>query len=225
MGRSNTAIGDNRSEPMTDDDIASMQLYYSRKVRGQEAEAVKKKAEYDQAKKAVNGTFALVKGELGISRKDFEEILALEDLSESEFILKELGRTKRLSLHGLPVGTQLDMFGKGDTVDEMERARADGRRAGRRGDEGVPPDYISPVCHQAWLEGWHEEQAIIFMRLGRAEAIIAERAEAEAPVGEEEDDLDEEAEEFDPDAEAKRLKKAGFTERGPVGADEELAVA
>ncbi|MDB5725719.1 MAG: hypothetical protein JWQ16_2473 [Novosphingobium sp.] len=226
MGRSNASIGDNRSEPLTDDDKAALQLYYSRGIRAAEAEAATKKAEYDQAKKAVNGKFALVKGELGISRKDFEEVLALEDLSESEFILKEAERNKRLSLHGLPVGAQLDMFGSGDTVDEMARAEADGKRAGRRGDHGIPPDYISPVCIQAWMRGWTEEQSIIVMRLGRAEAIIAEREAADAqPDAEDEDDADDEVEEIDPAAAARALKRSGFMEPGPITAEAELADA
>ncbi|MDR7232802.1 ribosome modulation factor [Caulobacter sp. BE264] len=203
---------------LTDDEIADLQHYYSIKIRGAQAIHAEKKAVADAARTDVNNLFALVKGDLQISRKDFEEILALQDMNEAEFIEHEKKRTKRMVAQGLPVGTQLDMFPKADTVDDLGLAQASGKRAGLRGADPEVPERFAGVTHQAWMEGWHEGQAENIAKLGRAQTILdARKAQAEEPEAE----GDEEEDEFDADAEARALRKSGFMDT--TGADEEQA--
>lgn len=200
---------------LTDDEIADLQHYYSIKIRGAQAVHVEKKAVADAARQDVNNIFALVKGDLQISRKDFEEILALQDMNEAEFIEHEKKRTKRMAAQGLPVGTQLDMFPKADTVDDLGLARASGKRAGLRADDPVVPERFAGVTHQAWMEGYHEGQEENIAKLGRAQTILDARAAAQAdPEGDDEADEDEEKEPADEEAElkaaARRLKGSAF---------------
>lgn len=206
---------------LTDDEIADLQHYYSTKIRAAQAAAAEAKAAYDAKRQDVNSFFALVKGDLQIPRKDFEEILALQDMNEAEFIEHEKKRTKRMVAQGLPVGTQLDMFPKADTVDDLGLARASGKRAGLRGDDPEVPERFAGVTHQAFMEGWHEGQSENIAKLGRAQTILdARKAQAEEP------EVDEEAEEeVDEEeairAQARALRKSGFMDT--TGADEEQA--
>ena len=62
---------------------------------------------------------------------------------------------------GLPVGAQGTLFpeGWGPAVD---KARADGKRAGFKGGSMQhPPHDPSVPQHAAWIEGWHDGQAVL----------------------------------------------------------------
>lgn len=215
---------------LTDEEVADLQHYYSIKIRGALAIHAEAKAVADAKRQDVNNLFALVKGDLQISRKDFEETLALQDMNEAEFIEHEKKRTKRLAAQGLPVGTQLDMFPKADTVDDLGIAKASGKRAGLRGDDPEVPERFAGVTHSAWMEGWHEGQAENIMKLGRAQAIIDARA-AEAAKSESDDEPEEEVDEEEAiKAQARALKNSGFMdtsapEEAAAGSDSELVAA
>lgn len=216
MARSRNAQpepGDNHI--LTDDDIAALQHYYANRIRSQQAKADEAKAKYDAERTEVNSLFSLVKGELQISRKEFEEVLALQDMTEAEFLNHEGKRHKRLERQGLPVGTQMALP-LGDTVDDKLTAEADGKRAGLRADDPTPPEHVSPILHPDWMRGWHAGQEINIMRLGRAQEIIDARA---APA---EDEIpEEEPPEFDPAKEARALKNSGFMDTSAPHEDED----
>ena len=186
---------------ITDDERAALSQHHQLKIREARRAAEKIKAQYDEAREVVNERFALCKGDLGYSRKQFEELLALGDMTEAQFQAAERARTGRILEAGLkPEGTQLDLA-LGDTVDDKIGAEADGYRAGRRGDDPTPPDNIAPFLHPDWTSGWHRGQGVTGELMIKAAEILAARKkptvalELEEPEeeGDEDDDLDEAA--------------------------------
>ena len=182
MARSKPAeIGDNAGG-LTDEERAALMTNFSIRIRQQRRKADEKKAAYDAERQEVNNLFALVKGELQISRKDFERILEEQEMSEAEF-RAYIGKQRNLRvLAGLPVGEQIDLFNHvaKDTADEQAEAHANGYRAGSRGDDGIPPETLSPVLHQDWLAGWNEAQAEIGRKMALAAEVLARRGEPDA---------------------------------------------
>lgn len=171
------AIGDNSGASLGDEDAAVLHAYFAAKIRAQQKVVALKKAEFDAEKDKVNALFTQVRGELRINRKDFEEDLRLQEMSEDEFIAHEAARHNRLSIAGLPVGTQGELFPKGDAADDQARAYNDGKRAGVRADDPVPPSYISSVFAPDWQRGWSDGQAENMAKIGKAEDILAARAQ------------------------------------------------
>ena len=218
--------GHNSGEPLTEDEIAALEALFSQKIRAAEKEFLAAKAIADGKRQVINDNFALVKAELRISRKDFEAFMAKQDLSEAEFAAEFAKEMARYHRHGMPVGTQQDMF-VGDTVDDQVVARADGKRAGLRGADPTPPTYISGVLVQDWMEGYHAGQSELCMRLDKGGALLAARkAAADAAknagklqAGEDPDEEEEDPEEEIDDA-AKALKKSGWME--PTAEEAEL---
>jgi len=215
MARSNPAeIGDN-SEPLTDDERADLIAFYGQKIRTQERKAAEAKAAYDLERTEVKNLFALVKGDLQISRKDFEDLLGKQDMTEAEFRNFTTKRDALYRLSGLPVGAQIDMFSHADTVDDQAQAEANGYRAGVRGDEGIAPEHIAPILRGNWEHGWGRGQAELGARMERASALLAKRGEPDA----DDDGIDLNEEEEDPtDPEViaektRKLKRAGFMDR------------
>lgn len=220
MARQSRAVGADHNQQLTDDERSALLHYYAVKIRTADKVAVLKKADYDTARSVVNGLFSNARGDLGITRKEFEEVLAAQAMTEAEFRHAEAKRSQRFSLAGLPVGTQLDMFGAGaaDTVDEQAGAEQDGFRAGRRADDPVPPDHIAPILHPDWMAGWHRGQEANAADFLKAQGILDARDAskqadgddaADEPVG----DVPEEDEDEVIDKAARRLKQSGFTER------------
>lgn len=198
-GRKARGIGDNSSgEPLTDDEFAALTQYYSLKARAQLRVAAQAKSLYDLEREEVNGWFAKAKGDLGYNRKEFTELLAAQDKTESEFIRSEARRNRLFSSGGLPVSGQLELA-LGDTVDDKHEAYANGYRAGRRADDPIPPDNIATFLHPDWLKGWHDAQTDNVMQLEKAETILAARgkpasslepAEADEPGGPTDDETE-----------------------------------
>jgi len=215
--------GHNSGEPLTDDELAALQHYYADKIRQQQRKADLAKAAYDLERTEVNGLFALVKGDLKYSRKEFEEVLAAQAKTEAEFRHDEAKRARRFTLHGLPVGTQIDMF-SGDAADDAAEADANGYRAGRRADDPIPPTSLSTMFHQDWMRGWERGQGENLEQFAKANEIIAARAakavelQPEAPAAED----GREPEEVIADA-ARKLKREGWAE--PTAAESELEAA
>jgi ribosome modulation factor len=211
-----------------DDDKAALQLSFSAKIRAQLKEAAKFKAAYDAERTKVNGLFSQARGLLDMTRKDFEEVLAAQDMDEDEFLLAEAARTARFARQGLPVGTQLDMFptARNDAADDQARAHANGLRAGRRGDEREMPGTISPVFMNDWLGGYDQGQAELQAAFVRHNEIEAAK-DAKAPVlrdePDEEEDDGEELTEAAIKAGAKKLKNSDFMK--PTAAEQEFAPA
>jgi len=218
------SIGHNNA-PLDDDEIAALQLWFSTKIREARKEADAAKAVLDSKREVVNGFFSQARGELRLTRKEFEEVLALQDMTESEFLNHEAKRSARMRLQGLPVGEQIELP-LGDTADDLAQARANGFRAGMRGEPGEPPETVSPVCHQDWMGGWIEGQAKLAEGMFKAEGIL-EKIKASQPEPESKGEVvgDDEPEQEDLeeaiDAAARKLKRGGFLKPAPetVGDD------
>jgi hypothetical protein len=211
-------LGHNSGEPLTDDDKADLIALYGDRARRQIRVADEAKAAYDLERTEVNSIFALVKGDLQISRKEFESILAAQDMTEAEFRHAEGKRAGLFKLAGLPMGEQIDLFKHAaDTADQAVEAEANGKRAGLRGDDPSPPSTVSPILHPAWMKGWSDGQGELGQRMVRAAALLDARTAAAAPAQPEP-----EPEEFDADKAARKLKRNGFLERAEADAEAEL---
>ena len=208
MAKVKPGLGHNGA-PLTDDERADLIAYYGDKIRREQRKADIAKAAYDAERQEVNASFALVKGDLHISRQDFQAVLAAQDMTEVEFRRAENKRTDLYALAGLPVGAQMDLFGA-DTSGDQAAAYADGHRAGGRGADPSPPSHVSSILIPEWARGWSDGQTQLQERLLRAKALIDTKGQpsAEDPV-----DLNE-PDPVDPaeiDRAARRLKKSGFT--------------
>jgi len=203
---------------LTDDERSDLIAYYGDKIRRQNRVAAEAKAAYDSERDELKSLFAKVKGDLLITRKDFEAVLLAGDMTEAEFRHAEAKRANLFKLAGLPVGEQIDMFAHAaDTADEQAMAYENGRRAGLRGDDPKAPDSVSPVLVPNWEHGWSDGQKELGERLIRAAAVIEARKAPAEPEAEPEAE-----EEFDPDSEARKLRRAGFLERAEADAEAEL---
>lgn len=212
-------VGHNNA-PLDDDEIAALQLWFSTKIREARKEADAAKAVLDSKREVVNGFFSQARGELRLTRKEFEEVLALQDMTEAEFLNHEAKRSARMRLQGLPVGEQIELP-LGDTADDLAQARANGFRAGMRGEDGSPPDHVSPVCHQDWLGGWTEGQAKLAEGMFKAAGVLEKiKASQPAPVELEPEEPEPEDIEDGLDDAARKLKRSGWTD--PT--DEEAAL-
>lgn len=227
MAQTSAGIGHNQ-EPLSDDDRAALVAYFGMNIRNKRAIAEAKKAEAKAASAEVNKLFATVKGQLGFIRYKFEELLDAQDMDEDEFLRAEAERQALFKLGGLDVevGTQFDLVDRiADTADDQARAYAQGKLAGLKGEEGTPPETLSPVMIQDWMAGWNDGQTDLIMKLGRAKDILDAQALAKAaqnPPDDEDEDDTEADDEFDADEAARKLKREGFMERG---GDEEAEAA
>lgn len=210
MPRTRTTGPGHNSGDLTDDEKSALQHFHTVKILAAEKVAAVKKAEYDAARNDVTKGLAALKGDLGYSRKEFEENLLLLRMTEAEFRNHENKRTKRLSLSNLPVGVQLDMFA-GDTVDDALEAETNGHRAGRRADDPTPPSTVAPMFHTDWMRGWSRGQDENAAQFLVAQTVIDARAKAagDLTIDEEEPEVEEDEA---IDAAAKKLKKGGWTE-------------
>lgn len=221
MGRpkkSGDGHGHNSGIPLPDEDRAALSVWHQLKINEAQRAADKIKATYDEAREVVNQQFALAKGGLGYDRKQFAELIRLSRMTEVALQASENARTSMLIEGGLkPPGTQLELA-LGDTVDDMEMARREGYRVGKRGEDFCePPETLHPACIQSWTAGFHEGQAENAPLILRAEAIFAERNKPAVSLDEDGDGEDEE-DGLDPDVVAKKarkLKKEGWTEPTP----------
>lgn len=218
-----TAGKGHNGAPLTDDEVAALQHYYAADIRRKQKAVGEAEAILKTKRTAVNSSFALVKAHLQYSRKDFEEVLAAEEMGEREFLAKEAARTRRLSLHGLKPGDQMPL--DFDTVTEAQMAEADGYRAGLRDEEPKPPETVSAILHPDWMRGWHRGDAEAKEKLSLAERILAiweEQDGSGLSADDEDDDGEAEleaADEVDPqeeiDRQARKLKEGGWTEPQP----------
>lgn len=217
MARSKKTPGQgHNSEPLTDDELAALQVHYGLKIRSARHVAAEAKATYDTARGEVNALFKRAGADLKWTRKEFEDLLEKQDMSDAEFKHAEAKRSKRYELGGLPVGAQLDMFA-GDTVDDKAEAHANGYRAGLRADDPTPPSNIATFLHPDWLAGWNAGQEFNAMQLAKAETILEARKPATVAL-EADDEAKTDEDPADPEVirrKANELKDSGWTD--PAG--------
>ena len=170
---------------ITEEELAALQHWFSRKIREGIKEHEAAKAIAKAKAEVVNGLFSSARGELHITRKDFEEMLAAEDMDEAEFLKAEAARAVRFKRQGLPV-VQPDLFGDGpkapDTADDKARAFAMGRKVGLAGGDRTPPDTIATFLHSDWLAGYddgQDENGRLFILANEARAKL-EKKDAKA---------------------------------------------
>jgi len=214
MGRSKHTPGPGHNVVLDDEEVAALEAYYAQKIKAGIAEVEVAASVVKAKREAVNSLFAGVKQDLKTSRKDFEDLLAKQAMTPAEFMSYWAKLSARYQRNGLPIGAQQELFPTtGDTVDDQAAARAAGLRAGRNGDDPVPPKEIAGVLHQDWLAGWHEGQKELFMQLKKADGILAKLKQAggELTDGDDEDDDLEQVDVEDAlDDEARKLKASGW---------------
>jgi hypothetical protein len=207
--------GHNSGDILSAEDAAALHAYHTYHLRKEMAASEEAKAVYDAKRKDVNARFSLIKGELRIARKDMEELLALQSMSDAELVAHEAARTARMVNHGLPVGAQMELDLSGDTVSDQNRAYTQGFTAGRRGEPGTPPDTVATFLHPNWQEGWGDGQAALIGKMARAEEIRARDTASDKPDSDRGDE-----EEAEVDDIARDLAAGGFLERA---GDDELS--
>jgi hypothetical protein len=195
--------------PLTKEDRAALLVHHVAKLRGQLGEIEIARAPFKAAQEALTDLVNTAKGDLGkaYSRK---RLLALcEDVGSR---LRDLAKEEeqrfqdRVAL-GLPVfGVQQDLFGGNASAMPQEKRdefewQSDGFLAGRRGDERKAPEGCPPRMDQFWLTGYDLGQAETVKSFSKVEEMISARTPKEPEP---------EPTEFDPDKEARALKKSGF---------------
>lgn len=145
-------------------------LSHLNKLRTQAAKAAIKKAEYDAEKNVLTDMFREAKTD-GFTRKELQAILDDGKSSVRDLVAEEERRAQLRKWAGLPAGTQPDLFGLGDGARDAVDADAEGYAMGRRGDDEVPPDWISPAHHPDFSAGWRRAQAEMMEKIGKAEPV------------------------------------------------------
>jgi hypothetical protein len=220
MGRSRATAtqGHNSGEPLTDDEVAALEAYYGLKIREQRRKAAAAKALYDTEREGVTSLFTKAKGDLKTDRKEFEDLLAKQDMTPVEFANWWKKTSARYARNGLNVGAQQELS-LGDTADDKAMAHAMGETAGLRGDDPDQiPKTLATFLHPDFTAGWHSGQTKLAARMQQATDLLATRAAA-AQAAKPELTADDEAEEEEDDADpevikrkAKALKESGWTE-------------
>lgn len=204
---------------LTDDERADLVALFGAKIRAQRKKADLAKASYDVERDGVNAIFSTVRGELRYTRKEFEGLLAAQDMGDAERHAAEARRLELFRLGGLFVDAQLDLFAKPkDTADEKAVTYATGKAAGLRGDDPECPDTVAAILRPEWEHGWSDGQAELGERMLRGEAFLAARASAPKPGEMAADKPEPETDPLDPEAidkAARDLKRDGWTQ--PTG--------
>lgn len=208
------SIGHN-TEPLTEEEQSALQTHHELKIRAQLRKAATAKAAHDLEKTEVNGLFKKAGADLKITRREFEDMLAKRDMTESEFLAAEGKRATLYRRAGLPVA-QADLFPETiDTVTEQSIAYKDGFRAGRRADDPIAPKTISAVVRADWEHGYADGQAKNVMELGIAETVLARMAVKPAGADDAEPEVEVEDLEDTIKKQARKLKASGFMDLEP----------
>jgi hypothetical protein len=139
--------------------------------------------EEKKAKAARMNFDKVIKAELGA--KGLADIKLLEQLSTPEGeaeLMAEMDRQARVARWaGLVIGTQGNLFGE-DRRTAEEKAGEAGKRAGLSGENCQPPSGYSDACREAWIQSWHEGQAVLasgFMKKEPDAALLRPESEDE----------------------------------------------
>lgn len=101
--------------------------------------------------------FKKLKADLGFLRSDVEYALGLED-DDAEETHRRRMTIARWEQH--PIGLQADMFPV-DRTPAVDRAYADGKRAGLAGERAEPQWHETTEQYQRYMEGFHEGNAVL----------------------------------------------------------------
>lgn len=147
-------------EPLTDEQQQG--LFEHHKGKYEKALASKKAA--DAALKNICKT---AKGE-GVSVADIKLAIDLEEDGGEERLREKIERQHRIARWlGLPVGSQPSFFDDEDRTPSVEKAEAEGKRAGMKGESCNPPGHLGMAQAQYWTAGWHAGQKVLADRIGQ----------------------------------------------------------
>lgn len=146
MNTPTPGIGDN-SQPLTEEQLQA--LFFDHRRRYKDALAKKKEADAN-----LRNACKRAKAD-GVDPKSIKFSIELENDEDGSIAKEQAERERIAAWMGLPLGGQADFFDRTPLVD---RARADGKRAGMEGETCKPPHDAGGEAGQAWIAGWHEGQ-------------------------------------------------------------------
>lgn len=153
--------GHNQPVPLTEDEKHALHLRHCREY--EISLAAKKKTDADfknvgKRIKAEDDSVTKVKKTIMARSPEGEAALKAE--------MEETANVLRWS--GVSVGETLDLFPV-DRTPGADRAKAEGKRAGLAGEPRKPPHDPSVPQHEAWLDGYHDGQAILASAFAKAQ--------------------------------------------------------
>lgn len=159
-------IGHNKCE-LTEDERRVLLYRHKALIAVHEKDVTDAQAGLSKARAARKSAFELAKSEYGPDAKaDIEELFLLEKPRSGEALQADIERKMRLARWAnVAQGFQGALFDFTDRRPAVDAAREQGKTAGLAGDICKPPFDPSLPQHQAWLEGWHEGQAVVVSML------------------------------------------------------------
>lgn len=138
---------------LTDDQRAK--LYFAHK-----ATILGLRSQLQSTNSDLQNAFKALKADTGITRAEFDRIQqAAKDDVKAKDAHRRFMDMARWEL--LPIGTQPDMLDEVDRTPLVDRAGAEGKKAGLAGDPCKPP--YDGEAGQKWIAGWHDGQAVKVM--------------------------------------------------------------
>lgn len=155
-GADNPRAVEGSNSELTDDQRQA--LFWQHKRFYEAALAAKKKANAN-----LKNVAKAAKSELGDTAvADIKLAIELEtEEGEANVKARMEAQARVMRWLGLPVGTQADMFPSGDLTPAVDKASADGKRAGLAGEPCACPHDSSVPQYKAWMDGWHDGQKIL----------------------------------------------------------------
>ena len=140
-------------EPMTDEQEHAMLAHH---VDSYEKALKAKKAADSELLRVTK----LAKAE-GVSAKSIKEYISYQTDEGQQKLREDIERKHKIARWaGVPVGTQLSFFEETDREPIDDKVRADGKRAGLKGEAGGPPRHYPGNLAVIWEEGYREGQEI-----------------------------------------------------------------
>lgn len=133
--------------------------------------ALQKKKDADKALKEIGKTIKADHGDYGL---DMVKMIIACRAPETEATekAKMMRLLDAMRWAGVDIGFQGDLFGLPDNKTPEERAFAEGKRAGMRGEpNSVPTEWAAGDMMQEWIKGWHSGQEEIFAIRAPAEKL------------------------------------------------------
>ena len=125
------------------------------------------------------------------TKKDIDFALSLENDEDEKMVEQRRRETEIAAWCGHPIGTQADLFDATDRTPLVERAAAEGRKAGAEGASSSANPYDGEAG-QVWMREWHAGQKDLqdaFIAMNRNKDALV-KGERPVRVQEDFDDLE-----------------------------------
>ena len=140
-------------EPLTDEQEHALLAHHTKNYEI----ALKAKKDADAEFKNV---CKIAKAE-GVGLKSIKDYIDFQAVGGAEKLREEIERKHRIARWaGIPVGTQLSFFEEADREPIDDKVRAEGKRAGLKGEAGGPPRTLPGNLAVIWEEGYRQGQEI-----------------------------------------------------------------